>query len=206
MEMAMNVATLEWGVASLPLPGESESGDRCVVAPFDAGVLVAVIDALGHGPDAAHAAAVAAGVLEADAREKPGVLFNRCHELMRSTRGAAISAASIDSRGTMTWLGVGNVMGVIVRADGGVNPRIKQMVVHGGVVGYQLRDMQPLVMQVGPGDVLILATDGVHRDFTDILPAALKPQLLADRILREYATRIDDALVLVFHCGDSEDR
>jgi negative regulator of sigma-B (phosphoserine phosphatase) len=106
----------------------------------------------------------------------------------------------------MTWLGVGNVMGVIVRAEGGVNPRIKQMVVHGGVVGYQLRDMQPLVMQVGPGDVLILATDGVHRDFTDILPAALKPQLLADRILREYATRIDDALVLVFHCGDGEDR
>jgi serine phosphatase RsbU (regulator of sigma subunit) len=203
MEMAVNAATLDWGVASLPLPGEIESGDRCVVAPFDAGALVAVIDALGHGPEAAHAAEVAAKVLEGDAREKPNALFHRCHELMRSTRGAAISAAFFDwPHGTMTWLGIGNVMGVVVRADSEANPRIKQMVVHGGVVGYQLRDMRPLVVEVAPGDVLILATDGVRRDFTEILPAALKPQLLADRILREYATRIDDALVLVFHCGD----
>jgi phosphoserine phosphatase RsbX len=201
--MEINATALEWGVASLPLAGESESGDRCVVAPFDAGALVAVIDALGHGPEAAHAAEVAAKVLEADAREKPGTLFLRCHEIMRSTRGAAISAAFFDwPRGTMTWLGVGNVMGVVVRADAAANPRIKQMVVHGGVVGYQLRDMQPLVVEVAPGDLLILATDGVRRDFTEILPAALKPQVLADRILREYATLSDDALVLVFHCGD----
>jgi len=121
---------------------------------------------------------------------------------MHDTRGAAISAASFDWRGrVITWMGIGNVMGVLVRADPEVNPRVKQMVVHGGVVGYQLPNLHPLMVQVAPGDILILATDGVRSDFTEILPAAINPQLLADRILKEYATRSDDALVLVFQCG-----
>ena len=200
----MNATRLAWGVASLSLPGESESGDRCVVEAFDAGALVAVIDALGHGPEAAHAAGVAARVLEEHAREKPGVLIRGCHEQMHDTRGAAISTASFDwPRRIMTWLGIGNVMGVLVRADPEANARVMQMVVHGGVVGYQLPDLRPLVVQIAPGDVLILVTDGVRSDFTEILPAAMNPQRLADRILKDYATRSDDALVLVFHCGEN---
>jgi len=198
----MNAPTVEWGMASLPLPGESESGDACVVEAFEAGALVAVIDALGHGPEAAHAAGVAVRVLEGHARDKPDVLIHRCHEEMRETRGAAISAASFDwPRRIMTWLGIGNVMGVLMRADPEVNPRVKQMVVHGGVVGYQLVNMPPRVVQIAPGDTLILATDGVRRNFTEILPLVMNPQLLADRILRDYGTQSDDALVLVFHCG-----
>jgi negative regulator of sigma-B (phosphoserine phosphatase) len=202
MEAAMNAMTLEWGVASLPLPGENESGDRCVVEAFAAGALVAVIDALGHGPEAARAAEVAVRVLEGNAQEKPGTLLRRCHDEMHQTRGAAISTASFDwGRRIITWLGIGNVMGVLVRADPEVNPRVKLMVVHGGVVGYQMPNLHPLVVQVAPGDTLILATDGVRGNFTEILPAAINPQLLADRILKEYATRSDDALVLVFQCG-----
>ncbi len=198
----MNAAILEWGVASLPFPGESESGDRCVVEAFDGGAMAAVIDALGHGLEAAHAASVAAQVLEWHAREKPGALLRHCHDELRNTRGAAISAASFDwPRRLMTWLGIGNVMGVLVRADAQAGPCLQQMVVHGGVVGYKLPDVHPLIMQVAPGDMLILATDGVRSDFTEILPAALNPQRLADRILKDYATRSDDALVLVFHCG-----
>jgi len=42
-----------WGLAAMPLAGESESGDCCVVKAFDKGVLVAVVDALGHGREAA---------------------------------------------------------------------------------------------------------------------------------------------------------
>jgi hypothetical protein len=202
MDAAMNATILDWGVASQPLPGETESGDRCVVEIFDTGALAVVIDALGHGPEAAHAADVATRVLKQNAREEPGELLHLCHEQMRDTRGAAISLASLDwSRRTMTWLGIGNVAGVLVNAASENNPRVKQLVVHGGVVGYQLPDLRPLEVQVAPGDVLILATDGIRADFTKILPLAVNAQLLADRILDGYATRNDDALVLVFHCG-----
>jgi serine/threonine protein phosphatase PrpC len=193
-------------MASMPLAGESESGDRCVVKSFDKGVLVAVIDALGHGHDAAHAAGVAAATLEQYAHETPELLFRRCDDLMRGTRGAAMSVASFDMQNrTMRWLGVGNVAGALVRADPTAKPRVKQMVVRGGVVGFQLPVLQSSVVPVLSGDTLVLATDGVHIDFTESLPAIIGPQPLAERILQGYATHNDDALVLVFPCSEVVD-
>lgn len=193
-----------WGVASLPLAGESESGDCCVVKFFDNGVLVAVIDALGHGNDAAHAARVAAAVLEQYAHEKPEVLLRRCDDLMRQTRGAAISVASIDTQNwIMTWLGVGNVTGALVRADLAAEQQVKQLIVRGGVVGFNLPELHASVMPVFPGDALVLATDGVRIDFTESLPAIIGARPLAEQILQRYATHNDDALVLVFPCSEA---
>lgn len=202
MDAPVSAATLDWSVASQPLPGETESGDRCVVKVFETGALAVVIDALGHGAEASHAADVASGILEKNAPGTPDTLFNLCHERMRNTRGAAISMASFDwSRRTMTWLGIGNVAGVLVSAHSGGNPRVKQLVVHGGVVGYQMPDLHPLQMPIAPGDVLVVATDGIRADFTELLPLPINAQLLAERILEDYATRRDDALVLVFPCN-----
>lgn len=194
-------------MASMPLAGQSESGDLCVVKSIDNGILVAVIDALGHGHDAADAARVAVATLEQYAHEPPELLIRRCDDLMRETRGAAISVASFDTQSrTMTWLGVGNVTGALVRADPTANPRVKQMVVRGGVVGSNLPELYCSVVDVAPGDTLVLATDGVRSNFTESLPAVIGPQPLAERILRGYATHNDDALVLVFPCGMAVDR
>ncbi len=73
----MSATILDWGMASQQFPGETESGDRCVVQVFDTGALAVVIDALGHGPEAAHAADVATRLLEQNAREKPGAGYAR---------------------------------------------------------------------------------------------------------------------------------
>ena len=195
-------AAPEWGLAAMPLAGESESGDCCVVKAFDKGVLVAVVDALGHGREAATAARVAAATLEKYAHESPEVLIRRCDDLMRETRGAAISIASFDKQNwTLTWLGVGNVTGSLIRVDPTSTQRVKRMVVRGGVVGFNLPDLQSSVISVVPGDTLVLATDGVRIDFTESLPAMFGPQLLADQILQGYATHNDDALVLVYPCS-----
>jgi serine phosphatase RsbU (regulator of sigma subunit) len=203
----MRTSPAPWGVASLPLPGERESGDVSVVQPFDKGVLVAVVDALGHGHDAAQAAQVAAATLERYAHEGPVYLLRRCDELMRPTRGAAISVAWFDTeQRAMTWLGVGNVTGALVRADPTARPQVRQLIVHSGVVGYHLPELHPSALPVVPGDVLVLATDGVRSDFADSLPAAMGPQPLAERILKDYATRNDDALVLVFPCSSATER
>ena len=55
---------ISWGVAESPLPGEHESGDRHVVQLSAAGVLIAAIDGMGHGAEAAAAAKLAASTLE----------------------------------------------------------------------------------------------------------------------------------------------
>ena len=56
---------IEWGVASRSLPGQPTSGDRSIVKAFYDGVLMAAVDGIGHGEEAATAAAVAAATLEA---------------------------------------------------------------------------------------------------------------------------------------------
>lgn len=192
--------TFEWGAAAMALAGERESGDKYVVETFDGGALVAVIDALGHGHEAARAANVAARTLSRHAREGPDFLIERCHQEMRGTRGAAISIASLDSRRRiMTWLGVGNVACVLMLADTRADSRLRELLVRGGVVGDRIpEELRPAVLPIAPGDTLVLATDGVRGYFTEILPAAGEPQRLAERILHSYAKHSDDAAVLVF--------
>ncbi len=199
METAIRTNRFEWGMSSLTHQGETDSGDKCVVTEFDGGVLVAVIDALGHGNAAAAAAEVAAKTLARHAHESPTMLVSRCHADMRGTRGAAISLASFDwRRHTMTWLGIGNVGGVLMLPQVDSDPRLVSLVVRGGVVGDHLPELRPTLVPFTAGTSLIVATDGVFRDFTEILPSTLPPQRLAERILDGYARHSDDALVLAF--------
>src|SRR2546422_418308 len=112
-------ALIEWGVASLALPGEAESGDRHLVKPVGTGVLVAVVDGLGHGAEAASAAKAAVAALERHASESPVPLLERCHRALKGTRGAVMSVAAFSRHDrSMTWVGVGNVEGLLVYGDG----------------------------------------------------------------------------------------
>jgi len=195
----MTARLFECGLAALTHRGETESGDRHVVASFDRGALVAVIDALGHGRDASRAADLAAEVLARHVNEMPIDLVERCHSEMRDSRGAAMSLASFDWKlSAITWLAVGNVTGVLVHAEAQANARVESLLLRSGVVGYRLPELHHSLLPVSRGDTLILATDGVCSDFTKMLPSAGEPQPMADRILGDYASRDDDAMVLVF--------
>src|SRR5690349_19049493 len=112
-------ALIEWGVAALALPGEAESGDRHLVKPVGTGVLVAVMDGLGHGAEAASAAKAAVAALERHATESPARLLERCHRALQGTRGVVMSVASFTkAERSMTWVGVGNVEGLLLYSDG----------------------------------------------------------------------------------------
>ncbi len=76
---------IEWGVAGRPLPGQKESGDRHWVKVFPQKALVAVVDGLGHGEEAAAAATTAVSTLERSSGEPPLALVQRCcQELIRN--------------------------------------------------------------------------------------------------------------------------
>ncbi len=94
---------VDWAIATRIHPGEVVSGDLHVVAPFPGGVLVAVVDGLGHGPDAAEAARIAVAVLQDAAGQPATSLVERCHAALRRTRGVVLSVASLDAgSGIMT--------------------------------------------------------------------------------------------------------
>jgi phosphoserine phosphatase RsbX len=189
---------VEVGAASAALPGEIVSGDLHLVEPFPGGALVGAVDGLGHGGEAAYAALRAVSALE----EEPGaplpMLFARAHARLARTRGAAISLASFDeANDVMSWLGVGNVEGTLVRAQADPRAPTESILLLGGVVGYQLPHLRPSRTEVGAGDTLILATDGIASSFRRSLDQAGTPQEIADRILAKHARASDDALVVV---------
>jgi negative regulator of sigma-B (phosphoserine phosphatase) len=189
---------IEWGVAARPLEGEAECGDLHVVQPFPKGVLVAAVDGLGHGPEAA-AAARSAVVTLADYAHEPVIsLIKRCHQRLIRTRGVVMSLASFNALdNTMTWLGVGNVEGLLLRADVAANPPRENVLLRGGVVGYQLPALHASILPVTRGDVLILATDGIRSGFVEDVTLSHPPQRIAEHILARRAGGADDALVLV---------
>jgi negative regulator of sigma-B (phosphoserine phosphatase) len=191
-------SAIEWGVASRALPGQSTSGDLNVVKSFPDGVLVAALDGLGHGEEAATAAAVAAATLEGHAEEPVKTLVQRCHDALRRTRGVAMSVASFNvSCGLVTWLGVGNVEGVLLRRNFTRAVAEVPLLLRAGVVGFHLPSLDVEVVPVSAGDTLIFATDGIHSDFARGLARNNPPQKAAEKILARHARATDDALVLV---------
>jgi negative regulator of sigma-B (phosphoserine phosphatase) len=192
------LSTIELGVALRPLPGQSSSGDLQVVKSFPGGVLIAVLDGVGHGREAAAAAAVAGTILEKHAADPVTALFQQCHEALRGTRGVTMSVASLSlSQGLVTWLGVGNVEGVLLRQSGTLSMTEDSLLLRGGVVGLRLPSIEAEVVPVSRGDTLIFATDGVQSSFARGLVDHRTPQRTAESILAQYGRASDDALVLV---------
>lgn len=193
-------ALIEWGVAAQALPGEAQSGDLHFVKQVGAGTLVAVVDGLGHGAEAATAAQVAVAALERHSTESPVPLIERCHRALQGTRGAVMSVAVLGRPdGSMTWLGVGNVEGLLLHGDGAARSRSGRdsLVTRGGIVGSELPRLHPTILPIAPGDLLIFATDGIREGFADGLSPEAAPQHLADEILARHGKGTDDALVLV---------
>jgi phosphoserine phosphatase RsbX len=189
---------VHWGVATLALAGQTESGDLHLVARVKHGVLVAVVDGLGHGEEAAAPAKLAVHTLEQFAEEPPPSLVQRCHAALRGSRGAVMSLARFDAhRGTMTWLGVGNVEGLLHHAHWAERSARDSLVTRGGIVGSDLPAVQAAVVPVEAGDTLVFATDGIRSGFADDISVSEDPQRLADHVLSRYGKGTDDALVLV---------
>ncbi len=189
---------LEVGIAGMARPGEAESGDRHVSRRFRRGALVAVIDGLGHGAEAAEAASIAIAAINLRPQDSVITLVRRCHEQLLKTRGIVMSIATLDRRDeTITWLCVGNIKSILLRADRNWPRNCEYLMQRSGVVGSKLPPLQASVTPIAAGDTLIMSTDGIRTGYAQHLPLASRPQQIADHILARYHDGTDDALVLV---------
>ena len=191
---------LEWGTATAPHPAQNVSGDAALVRRLPEGALVAVIDGLGHGHEAARAAQVARETVREAAGADIIALAHRCHRALACTRGAALALAYVStSASTLTWLGVGNVEGRLITGDQQTRPPSANasLRLRCGVIGHQLPVIGTATLDIHRGDVLILSTDGITPRFGDALDVSGSSQRIAERILVEHWTVADDGLVLV---------
>jgi hypothetical protein len=188
---------VEWSVATRCRRGEATSGDLAVVNVLPEGVLVAAIDGLGHGSEAARSARLAGKVV----RERPSrdlvVLAERCHSALGGSRGAAISLAFISpSEGTMTWVGVGSVEGRLLSGNPSAMRPKGSLALVSGVPGHELPSVRTATLDVRPGDLLVLATDGIEAAFGDSLDISGSTHAITERILAAHRKPTDDALVV----------
>jgi negative regulator of sigma-B (phosphoserine phosphatase) len=197
---------IEWAVASRPKPGEIKSGDRHVVVPFNGGVMIAAIDALGHGEEAAESAMIAETALRDSPEESVITQAKYCHEAirkLRGLRGVVMSIAKVDFRtGVVSWLSIGNVEGVLLQPAGanGTVPSRMRLLTRGGVVGSNLPELRAELLDVSSGGLLIFATDGIDGAFADTMEFDHRSaQDIADHLLDKHAKPSDDALALVAH-------
>jgi serine phosphatase RsbU (regulator of sigma subunit) len=189
---------IDWSAAILAVEGETVSGDMYLVRPFSKGVLVAAVDGLGHGPEAAASAQVAISTLEASPDQSIVSLVRFCHEALKGMRGVVMSLASFNKiRNTMTWLGIGNVEGRLLRANQEAGQSGDSLLLRGGIVGHNLPALIAIEVPVNTGDTLIFVSDGIRNDFAEKLSLNAPPQQLVSNILTRSAKNTDDALVVV---------
>jgi hypothetical protein len=192
------MSLIEWSVAEEVLPGQKQSGDRYVVKNLPGGALLAVVDGIGHGEDAAHSAELAVNALDGSEVLSPISLLRRCQQCLQGTRGAVLSMAWFSSADdTMTWLGVGNVAGILLRREVYGVARQESLLLRAGTVGVQLPYVSASVLPVSYGDTLIFATDGIRNGFADTLNMNGSTQEIARHIIENHWRKIDDGLVLV---------
>ena len=134
-------------------------------------------------------------------RERPSrdlvLLAELCHDALRDTRGAAIGLAFVaPPEGTMTWLGIGNVEGRVLSGTPSATRPKNSLASGSGVVGHELPSVTAATLDVLPGDVLVLATDGIQAAFADSLDVSGSAQAITERILAVHRKATDDALVV----------
>ena len=80
-----------------PCLGEQVSGDAAVIRPLEHGLFAAIVDVLGHGPEAYDLTLVIDAELARCVASGVSGLMTRLHQHLKGTRGAAVGLCAIDA-------------------------------------------------------------------------------------------------------------
>jgi negative regulator of sigma-B (phosphoserine phosphatase) len=188
---------MKFGGFSRPYKGLNICGDSFVIEERDGTFLISVIDGLGHGYDSWVAASAAVEVIRANADLSVDGIVRRCHQELRTTRGAAVGVLKVEPSGAGEFCGVGNIE---VQALNGSSPSVFCLA---GIVGHNLRTSKVMPVTMKPGDIYCLLSDGVSSrgNLKSCLPG--DPESVARRIVEQWGRAHDDATAVVIGYGSS---
>lgn len=188
---------LHWSTVYSLKEGEEACGDGYLVLEQDHKILIAVVDGLGHGTQAAQASKKAVELLKRYSNYSLINLVKNCHDNLHDTRGVVLSVASIDVReNILAWIGIGNVEVTLIYKGDMNLPQIERLMLRSGIVGYKLPFLQVSMIPIAAGDIIIFATDGVEGDYVADIDYKDCPHDIVEMISSTYFNTMDDSLVL----------
>lgn len=176
-----------------PAHGEIACGDAAVVRAEDGVTMVAVVDVLGHGREAAKVADTAVRFLQGARIVRATELLLGLHDALRGTRGAAASICVVRGR-QIEGCGVGNVE---IRVLGTPMP----ILLTPGIVGQRLHRLREFAGGLAEGDRLICYSDGISSQVPLTELRALSPRDACAVVMQRHRRAHDDATVLIADVG-----
>jgi negative regulator of sigma-B (phosphoserine phosphatase) len=156
--------------------------------------MLAVIDGLGHGPEAAQASRAAVELLGSLPLGTPVLeAMQGLHAALRGTRGAAATVCMIDGL-HLEVCAVGNVQLLCVNVD-------VPLVLSAGVLGHHVARFRVSGCELRLGARLALISDGISTRFRLEELRNLEPAAACEHILAKYRRKEDDATVLIADLG-----
>lgn len=180
-----------------PMSQETICGDAWAQRHWDCGTSLVLADGLGHGELAAVAARKAINAFQdAPSVEHPAATIEAINVALRGTRGAAVSALSIDrSTSRVRFAGIGNVS---VWIDDG--ERRQAFAPTPGILGAFSKRVREIECPISPNGVVVLHSDGLTSKWSLSHYPGLRtsdPLVIAATLLRDAGIRHDDACILV---------
>ena len=176
--------------------GEESCGDASLAEECgENSIIVAVIDALGHGKKAEEASEVAVNFIKSHKNLPLDKIVRGVHSALSGTRGAVASISKI-SDGRIEFVGVGNISAQIVRSGDECSGKFQQRLFSAsGVLGWNLRHFKVFTYEFMSG-WLVMNTDGVgHFIASEYLSENLRE--MAMKIMKEHGKVDDDATILI---------
>jgi anti-sigma regulatory factor (Ser/Thr protein kinase) len=179
-----------------PFPGQARGGDAALITECDGGLLLAIVDATGHGPAAQAVAEQSLALIEREASRDLARLMETLHKTLLGGVGAAAGLMFIDpAAARFRYMGIGNTRAARLgrRSWWGVS--------RDGLLGSRLPTLFPQEESLDAGDLLMLWTDGIAEFEGARLAESISFRGAADitrRVLTALAKPHDDAGCLVF--------
>lgn len=189
-----------WSGICTPIRNETECGDAWGIIADAGRFQLMVADGLGHGPDAAKASTKAIEVLQQCVQQLPAAILQTAHQRLSGTRGAAVAVAVfLAADSLLKYAGIGNISGTLI------SPSQKRgLFSHNGMIGNLVRKVQEFDYACGPGDLIIMHSDGLQTHWSlEPYPGLLTrhPGIIAGILYRDFQRGRDDTSVVVVKIG-----
>jgi anti-sigma regulatory factor (Ser/Thr protein kinase) len=188
------------GVVHVAIKGERECGDTWRIAQRTGAFCALAVDGLGHGSDAAKAAALGGDAFDRAPFLDPAVLMSDLNTAMAGSRGGAVAIAHYDAASdVLHFAGIGNIAAFLVSGA-----RSRGLASHPGIVGVQFRKAQTFDIKDVRSDLLVMHSDGIQsrwnlRSYPGLV--LRHPAVVAATIHRDFSRGHDDVTILVIAIG-----